>query len=138
MSAKVFIDTNVLVYAYDLDAGRKQKIAIDLLYGLSQQRSGTLSMQVLQEFYVTVTRKIKSPLMRAEAREVVEDFSQWCVVTTPLDIRQAFLIEDGAKIGFWDALIVASAVRSGATRILSEDLSSGQTIAGIEIENPFI
>lgn len=138
MSAKAFIDTNVLVYAHDIDAGQKHQIARKVLFGLSEQRAGALSMQVLQEFYVTVTRKITSPLPKADARAIVEDFSHWCVITTPEDIRQAFLIEDGARIGFWDALIVAAAVRSGAKRILSEDLHQGQTIAGIPIENPFL
>jgi predicted nucleic acid-binding protein len=138
MSAKAFIDTNVLVYAHDIDAGHKHQIAKNILLGLSQQRAGAVSMQVLQEFYVTVTRKITSPLSKDEARAIVEDFSHWCVVTTPEDIRQAFLIEDGARIGFWDALIIAAAVRSGATRILSEDMHHGQTIAGIPIENPFL
>lgn len=138
MSAKVFIDTNVLVYAHDIDAGQKHQTAKKLVHSLVQQRAGVLSMQVLQEFYVTVTRKIASPLPKDEAREIIDDFSQWCVVTTPDDIRQAFLIEDGARVGFWDAFIVAAAVRSGATRILSEDLNSGQTIAGIPVENPFL
>jgi predicted nucleic acid-binding protein len=137
MNAKVFIDTNVLVYAHDNQAGRKQQTARNILHGLSQQRSGVLSMQVLQEFYATVTRKLAKPLAKDEARSIVEDFSHWCVVTTPVDIKQAFLIEDGARIGFWDALIVACAVKSGATKIFSEDLNSGQTIAGIQIENPF-
>jgi len=138
MSDRVFIDTNVLVYAHDIDAGRKYHIAKGIVHDLSQQRSGALSTQVLQEFYVDVTRKIASPLSKGEARAVVEDFAHWCVVTSPNDIRQAFLIEDGARIGFWDALIVAAAVKAGATRILSEDMNGGQTIAGVLIENPFV
>ncbi len=76
-------------------------------------------------------------LAEKRARVIVEDFSYWCVKTTPAQIRRAFEIEDEARIGFWDALIVAAAVRAGATRILSEDLNPGQTIAGIRIENPF-
>jgi predicted nucleic acid-binding protein len=94
-------------------------------------------MQVLQEFYTTVTRKLASPLAKVDARAIVEDFAHWCVATTPEDIKQAFLIEDAARIGFWDALIVASALKAGAERILSEDLNPGQRIAGISIENPF-
>jgi predicted nucleic acid-binding protein len=95
-------------------------------------------MQVLQEFYVTVTRKLVSPLSKEEARSIVDDFAFWCVVTTPEEIKRAFRIEDEARINFWDALIVAAAAKSGATRILSEDLSPGQTIDGIQIENPFV
>jgi predicted nucleic acid-binding protein len=137
MSAKVFIDTNVLVYAHDIDAGRKQQKAIEILLDLRQRRSVAVSMQVLQEFYSTVTRKRTFRLPKNEARAIVEDFSYWCVATTPEEIKQAFRIEDEARIGFWDALIVAAAIKSGATRILSEDLNPGQTIAGIQIENPF-
>jgi predicted nucleic acid-binding protein len=137
MSAKVFIDTNVLVYAHDIDAGRKQQKALEILRDLRQQRSVAVSMQVLQEFYNTVTRKLASRVPKDEARDIVEDFSYWCVETTPKEIKRAFQIEDEARIGFWDALIVAAAIRSGATRIISEDLNPGQTIAGIQIENPF-
>ncbi len=137
MSDKVFIDTNVLVYAHDMDAGRKQRTAQGILEGLWPERSGVLSMQVLQEFYVTVTRKLGSPLSKDEARAIVEDFARWCVATTPEQIREAFQIEDKAGINFWDALIVAAALHSGAARILSEDLNPGQMVAGIRIENPF-
>ena len=64
-------------------------------------------------------------------------YAVWCVDTTPAEISTAFRIEDESHIGFWDALIIASALKSGATRILSEDLNAGQMIAGIRIENPF-
>jgi predicted nucleic acid-binding protein len=138
MSANVFVDTCVLVYAYDIDAGRKRQTAQEILLGLRQQRSGTVSMQVLQEFYNTVTRKLASPLPKDEARAIVEDFAYWCIETTPQEIKRAFRIEDEARIGFWDALIVAAAIKAGATRILSEDLNPGQTIAGILVENPFV
>ena len=137
MSARVFFDTNVLVYAYDIDSGLKQRTAEAMLLRARQDRSGAVSMQVLQEFYVTVTRKLTSPLLKEEARAVVEDFAYWCVETTPQEIKHAFRIEDEARIGFWDALIVASAVKAGATRILSEDLNAGPVIAGIQVENPF-
>jgi predicted nucleic acid-binding protein len=138
MNAKIFVDTNVLVYAHDQKEGYKQKAAKSILHNLLQQNSGAVSMQVLQEFYSTVTRKLAYPLPRDEARAIVEDFSYWCVETTPEEIKRAFRIEDEARIGFWDAMIVAAAIKSGATRILSEDLNPGQTIAGIQIENPFV
>jgi predicted nucleic acid-binding protein len=137
MSANVFVDTNVLVYAHDQKEGYKQEAAKQILLRLRQDRSGAVSMQVLQEFYNTVTRKLASPLPKDEARAIVEDFAYWCVETTPEEIKRAFRIEDEARIGFWDALIVAAAIKSGATRIFSEDLNPGQTIAGIHIENPF-
>jgi predicted nucleic acid-binding protein len=94
-------------------------------------------MQVLQEFYVNVTRKIARPLSKGSARNVVGSYAIWCVNTTFADVSTAFRIEDEAQIGFWDALIVASALKSGAKRILSEDLNAGQKIARIRIENPF-
>jgi predicted nucleic acid-binding protein len=137
MNARVFIDTNVLVYAFDIDAGDKQAVANNILRDLWDAGSGSLSMQVLQEFYSTVTRKLATPLPKDKARLIVDHFARWCIATTPEEIKQAFRIEDEAKIGFWDALIVAAAIKSGAKRILSEDLNHGQTIAGILIENPF-
>lgn len=137
MSAKTFIDTNVLVYAHDANAGRKHEAALSTLELLATRREGILSMQVLQEFYVTVTRKLASPLPRSEARAIVDDFAWWCVPTSPDEIRLAFRIEDEAKLSFWDALIVAAAVKGGAARILSEDLNSGQMIHGMRVENPF-
>ncbi len=137
MNAKTFVDTNVLVYAYDERDGYKQETAKQILHNLRQERSGAVSMQVLQEFYNTVTRKLASPVPRDKARLIVDRFAYWCVETTPEEIKRAFQIEDDARINFWDAMIIAAAIKSGATRILSEDLNSGQTIAGIQIENPF-
>ena len=92
---------------------------------------------LLQEFYVTVTRKIAKPLAKDAARQVVSTYAIWCVDVTSADVAAAFRIEDEAKIGFWDALIIASASKAGAARVLSEDLNAGQTIAGVRIENPF-
>jgi predicted nucleic acid-binding protein len=137
MNGRSFVDTNVLIYAHNLDAGAKREIARGVLDELWRERNGVLSMQVLQEFYVNVTRKIPTPLSKNSARLIVETYAIWCVETTSSEISAAFRIEDEARIGFWDALIVSSAVKGGANRILSEDLSAGQRIAGILIENPF-
>src|SRR5712664_1360257 len=135
MSDKTFIDTNVLIYAHDIDANAKHKIAKEVLQELWSERTGVLSMQVLQEFYVNVTRKIPSPLLKDSARLVISAYSIWCMETTPTELSVAFRIEDESRVGFWDALIVAA--KSGATRLLSEDLNPGQKIAGLRIENPF-
>lgn len=137
MSGKTFVDTNILIYAHDMDAGEKQQVAKGVLRELWSERTGVLSMQVLQEFYVNVTRKIATPLPKDVARLVVTSYAIWCAETTPSEIAAAFRIEDESQIGFWDALIVSSAEKSGASRILSEDLNAGQRIAGIRIENPF-
>jgi predicted nucleic acid-binding protein len=138
MSDKTFIDTNVLIYAHDIDAHAKRQIARQVLQELWREKTGLLSMQVLQEFYVNVTRKIPSPLSKESARLVVSSYAIWSMETTPTEILAAFRIEDVSRIGFWDALIISSAAKSGASRILSEDLNAGQRIAGILVENPFV
>ena len=135
---RTFVDTNILIYAHDIDAGRKHDIAKAALRDLWTERTGVLSTQVLQEFYVNATRKITTPLAKPVARQVVETYAAWCVDgITPADVSAAFQIEDGARMGFWDALILAVAVRSGARRVLSENLNAGQAIAGLTIHNPF-
>ena len=137
MTGRTFVDTNVLIYAHDVDAGTKRQTAQAILRGLWSERTGTLSIQVLQEFYVNVTRKIPRPISKQSARILVTTYAAWCVDTTPAEMATAFQIEDASRIGFWDALIVASALKSGAERIVSEDLNAGQLIAGILVENPF-
>jgi len=137
MSDKTFVDTNVLIYAHDVDSPAKRDVANRILDELWADRSGALSVQVLQEFYINVTRKIARALPKASARRVVDAYAIWAVDITPVEISSAFGIGDRARIGFWDALIVACALKSGATRIVSEDLNSGQRVAGIRIENPF-
>src|SRR6202795_1117873 len=126
MSAKTFVDSNILIYAHDVDAKTKHATAQSVLRDLWSERTGVLSVQVLQEFYVNVTRKIASPLPKDVARAVVNSYSIWCIDATPAEIAAAFRVEDESRIGFWDALIVASALKCGATRILSEDLNAPQ------------
>src|SRR3989442_13878172 len=138
MSGKTFIDTNVLIYAHDIDASLKHQVAKAVLRELWSERAGLLSKQVLQEFYVNVTRKIASPLSKVSARAVINSYSGWCIENTLVDISTAFRIEDESLIGFWDPLVIASAVKGGATRLISEDLNSGQTVMGVRIENPFV
>jgi len=137
MSDKIFIDTNILIYAHDVDANAKHDIAKAVLRELWSERAGVLSIQVLQEFYVNATRKIASPLPKELARLVVSHYAIWCSETSPMEIAAAFRIEDESRIGFWNAMIISAAAKSGATRILSEDLNPGQQIAGILVENPF-
>jgi predicted nucleic acid-binding protein len=138
MSVKTFVDANILIYAHDVDAQGKHEVAKKALRELWSERHGVLSMQVLQEFYVNVTRKIATPLPKDRARLVVNSYATWCMETTPAEISAAFRIEDEARIGFWDALILAAAAKSGARRLLSEDLNARQSIAGVRIENPFV
>lgn len=138
MSDKVFVDTNILIYAHDIDAGHKRTLAVGLLKDLWTTRRGLLSTQVLQEFYVNVTRKIPSPLSPATAREIVRGYCVWQVeVLGPDMILRASEIEERYELSFWDALIVTAALHGRAAKILSEDLNPGQTVEGVLIENPF-
>src|ERR1035441_5932343 len=91
MSDKTFVDTNILIYAHDADAKSKHGVAKSILAELWSQRTGVLSMQVLQEFYVNVTRKIAVPLPKDVARMVVISYAIWCVETTPAENSSAFL-----------------------------------------------
>lgn len=93
---------------------------------------------MLHEFYVNVTRKIRTPLSKAEARLVVATYIPWCLHPETGDVHEAFRIEDEASISFWDALIVATAARSGATQVLSEDLDPDQIVSGVSVINPFL
>ena len=138
MSAKIFLDSNILIYAHDEREPEKRAIAAARLVELMESRSLVLSPQVLQEFYVNVTRKLARPLARGVARQIVEDLSKCCIAASHREIAMAFRIEDESGISFWDSLICASALKAGATTILSEDLNHGQVIAGIRIENPFL
>lgn len=133
-----FIDTNVLVYAYDADAGPKHERARSVLLGLWEGHSGVLSTQVLQEFYVTVTRKLAKPLAKRTAREVVAAYGAWPVHRPDVDdVVSAAELEERHQLSFWDALVVTSALRSGAVTLLSEDLQGGRRIGQVTIANPF-
>lgn len=139
MNGKTFIDSNVLIYGHDIDAGKKHELAKNVLRQLWAERTGVLSAQVLQEFYVNVTRKIRTPLQKEQARKVVESYAVWCSeATTVADILAASKTEEDAKINFWDALIITLAAKTGATRLLSEDLNPEQSIGGVTIVNPFV
>lgn len=138
MSDRVFVDTNVLVYAHDLDAGPRHAIASRLVAELWETRAAVISTQVLQEFYVNATRKIPSPLSRSTARQIVRTYGAW--QTEPIglpDILLASELEEQHQLSFWDALVVATALKGGAARILTEDMSDGRKVAGVRIENPF-
>jgi predicted nucleic acid-binding protein len=139
MSVRTFVDTSILVYAHDLDSGMKHEIAKEVVFRLWKSKLGVLSTQVLQEFYVTLTRKIPRPLDRPTARRIVKRYSCWkVVINDPEVIIQASEIEETYKISFWHALIVSAAFSQGAATILTEDLNHGQYLEGILIENPFV
>jgi predicted nucleic acid-binding protein len=135
MTEVVFVDTNILIYAYDSKAAEKRTRAARALARLWEEQTGRISLQVLQEFYVTAIQKLKVP--RASAREVIQDYAPWVKhPTTPEIILRASDLSESARISFWDALIVASAEQADASLLYTEDLNPGQTIAGIRIVNP--
>ncbi|HOD35379.1 MAG TPA: PIN domain-containing protein [Syntrophales bacterium] len=136
ISGKIFVDTNILIYAHGLDAGTKHDRASSILAGLWEEQTGIISVQVLQEFYVNVTRKIPHPISPAAARGIIRNYLAWRVETNdPATILLASEIEERNRLSFWNAMIVASASRAGAEKILTEDFSHGQVLKGMLIEN---
>lgn len=133
-----FVDTNVLVYAYDSEAGAKHDIANRLLTRLWNDRAGATSIQVLQEFYVTVTRKLAKPLPKLTARQVVATYDTWAPHRPTVDdIVAASELEERHQLSFWDALIVVSAQQTTSAIVLSEDLQDGQRFDSVQVSNPF-
>ena len=136
---RIFVDTNVLVYSYDTDAGQKHDTARSVLMDLWGSRTGAVSTQVLQEFYVTVTRKLPKPLATRAAREVIATYRAWPVHRPGVDdVIAASELEEHHHLSFWDALVIVSAQRSGARTLLSEDLQDGRRIGELVIINPFV
>lgn len=138
MSDKVFVDTNVLVYAHDIDSGSKHEIAVKIIMDLWEKSNGILSNQVLQEFYVIITKKIIKPISLSETRAIIKNYLMWQIEeSNPSSILKASEIQEKHNISFWDALIVTAAEQAGAVKILTEDMNHGQSIESILIENPF-
>jgi predicted nucleic acid-binding protein len=138
MSDREFVDTNILVYAYDRASGAKHERARKLVDQLWESGNGTVSTQVLQEFVVYLRRKVAHPLNTQETRRVLQDFLGWNIfVNTAQSILQALEIEERYKISFWDALIVQAAEGTGAEILYTEDLSHGQIYGGVRVVNPF-
>lgn len=135
---KVFIDTNVLVYAYDTSAGAKHKRALEIMEHCWNSGEGIISSQVLQEFFVSVTRKIAKPLDVITAKEIIKDLMKWKTVTVDGEIiLEAIDIHSQHRYSFWDSVIIASAIEGSAETVYSEDLSDKHVIKGISIINPF-
>ncbi|MGH8201140.1 MAG: PIN domain-containing protein [Steroidobacteraceae bacterium] len=137
MSGVAFVDSNILIYAHDLDAGVKRERAVAKLRELWNSETGRLSVQVLQEFYVNATQKLVTPIARSTAREIIKTYGVWVHHATTVEtVTRATEISDLVRISFWDALIVASAEEVDADELLSEDLNAGQAIVGIRVVNP--
>ena len=139
MIARVFVDTNVLVYPYDRASPEKQRAARILLAQLVKARAGVISAQVLAEFFTTVTRKLKAPISldRAERRVINLGRTMDVVPTTNLIVQEAIRGTQQYHFQFWDAMIWAAARLNHAPLILSEDFQDGALIEGVRIKNPF-
>lgn len=136
MGTRVFVDTNVLVYLYDAAESEKRELAREIL--LDDDLDVVISTQVLAEFYVTVTRKLRSPLSEADAFAAVEDLAE--LEVAPVNRN---LVVDAARtavdhqLSYWDAQIIETASRAGATQLLTEDLATGAVLRDVMIVNPF-
>lgn len=139
MSDKLFIDTNILVYAYDSHEPDKQRTAQRLIKNAVVHESGVISAQVLNEFYVTVTKRIKTPLSTEEAKQIIHLFG--VLETVDIDymlVKRAIDTHEHYQVGYWDALIIAAAERAGCRSVVTEDLNDGQVYHGLIVENPFV
>ena len=139
MSAKLeFVDTNVLLYAYDHTEPEKQAKAAALLADLWKRRVGCLSVQVLQEFFVNATRNLSRPLEVANARQVVHDYSLWIVhVPNTSAVMSAIELHERYRVSFWDVMILQSALELGGSTVWSEDLNPGQAFESLTVQSPF-
>jgi len=136
---KQFVDTNILVYAHDVTAGKKHIAAKKLLEELWSNQRGCLSTQVIQEFYVTITKKVALPVTPEFAASIIHDLSSWEIHKPDIeDIINAIHIQKHHSISFWDALIVCSAASIHCDVIWSEDLNNGQYYEDIVLLNPLI
>jgi predicted nucleic acid-binding protein len=134
----LFIDTNILVYAYDRSAGGKHRLAAQLVKQCWENENGCISIQVLQEFFVTITRKIAMPLDLPTARQIVSDLAHWHIHTPEVsDLLWAIDLSQRYPISFWDAMVVQSAARLRCMRLFSEDLNNGQIYGDVHVINPF-
>jgi predicted nucleic acid-binding protein len=133
-----FVDTNVLVYARDASEGPKRETAQRWLEYLWRTRKGRLSYQVLDEYYVVVTEKLKPGLDREQARADVRDLTSWAPIpTTTATMEAAWTIQDRHRLSWWDSLIVAAAQLAGCTWLLTEDLAHDRALEGVRVVDPF-
>jgi len=138
MSAKVFVDTNVLVYCRDASEPEKQRQAEAWMAALWEARTGRLSFQVLQEFYVTVTAKLSPGLPKEAARRDVRALLAWQPLAVDARVLAgAWRLQDRQRLSWWDALIMAAAQTEGCRYLLSEDFQDGWELGDLTVVNPF-
>jgi predicted nucleic acid-binding protein len=135
----VFVDSNVLIYSEDPADPAKQARAFEWLRVLWQRRIGRLSTQVLNEFYVNVTRKIVPPMPTGDARAKVRryvDWNPWQIDAAT--VESAWAVEARYGLHFWDSLVIASAQHLGCNYVLSEDMAHEQHYGNVQVLNPFL
>ncbi len=138
MKDKIFLDTNIIVYAHDRSSGDKHADAREIMDYLWENRKGVISVQVLQEFFVCVTKNIFKPLLIKNARDILDYLSTWDVVANDKHITlKAIDIQERYQFSFWDSLIIQAAIQGQARIVLSEDLPGGQVVKDLKILNPF-
>lgn len=139
MKDKVFVDTNILVYAHDTSSGLKFQRARKIVEELWTSGLGVISTQVLQELCINLRKRPLRPIGVAEVRRIIEDFLKWELVTnSPTSVLAALDVETRYKLSFWDALIVQAAESAGAMLLYSEDFSHGQRYGTVRVLNPFV
>lgn len=137
MSAEPFVDTNVLLYAHDIGAGEKYELARDLVTTLWMTGGACLSVQVLQELYVNLSKKVPG-VSPTDASRITASYTKWRVQRpSAADVIAGIELHQQHQLSFWDAMIVISANKLGCTRLLTEDLNDRQRILDVTIENPF-
>jgi len=136
MSAESFLDSNVLVYAVVSDPSEADKRAAALK--LIESEDFAISAQVLQEFYVMVTRKLEVPLSSERAMEWIEQWEAFpCMAIDAALVRIAAEISERYRISYWDAAVIAAAELAGADVVYTEDLNDGQRYGNVTVTNPF-
>ena len=139
MPVNCFVDTNLLVYARDSSEPLKQQQALKWMSHLWSSRTGRLSFQVLQEFYITVTEKLRPGMDIKAARQDIRSFMVWKPLPVNIDVlERAWPIQDRYHISWWDALIVSAAQLADCQYLLTEDLQNGQKFGKVQTVNPFL
>lgn len=137
MSGRSFLDTNVLVYCFDAGESAKQRRAQQIVEQSDDEL--VVSTQVLQEFYVTVVRKLARPLTEDEAEQAVRELAALPTIATDTPLVLAAIASSRQlHLSLWDALVLQAALAGGCTRLLSEDLQHGFQLEGVRVENPFL
>lgn len=138
MADRVFLDTNVLVYAHDWDAPDKKTRSQELIFGCLRDGSGVVSAQVLSEFFVTITRRVATPMPATQAKKEIVLLSTMATVDIDATlVIRAVDMQEHWQLSYWDALILAAAERAGCQTVYSEDLSDGQSYGVLTVRNPY-